>query len=177
MKTYFLDTETTGLHSAKICEIALIDGHGNIVLDELINPGIPIPPGASAIHGITDDMVANAKPIEAYEQMLFEKLSSSRLIIYNASYDLPLLPPKIQKAPAEIECCMLRSTRYMAYRKDCDKVRWPKLTVMADLCGHVWQGQAHRALADTIATRAVWLWLDQERENEIIKIKEKQNVE
>ena len=56
-----LDTETTGLGSdARICQIAAIDLHSNVLIDTLVNPECPIPADATAIHGITDEMVKDA---------------------------------------------------------------------------------------------------------------------
>lgn len=45
MRTLFLDTETTGLSGQKdrIVEIAIIGEDGEVVIDTLVNPGIPIP--------------------------------------------------------------------------------------------------------------------------------------
>ncbi|MGW5081417.1 3'-5' exonuclease [Micromonospora echinospora] len=44
-----------------VIEIAVIDAHtGAALLDTLVNPGMPIQPGAQAIHGITGDDVADA---------------------------------------------------------------------------------------------------------------------
>jgi DNA polymerase III epsilon subunit-like protein len=33
-----LDTETTGLYDAEICEISVIDREGNVLLDTLVKP-------------------------------------------------------------------------------------------------------------------------------------------
>ena len=61
----FFDLETTGVdpYNDRIVQIGLIqllpDGK-KIEKEWLINPGISIPRGASEIHGITDDMVADA---------------------------------------------------------------------------------------------------------------------
>ncbi|MCW3664158.1 3'-5' exonuclease, partial [Burkholderia cenocepacia] len=56
-----LDTETTGLdESAEIVEIAVIDDAGNVLLNTLVKPKHPIPNSATAIHGITNAMVATA---------------------------------------------------------------------------------------------------------------------
>jgi DNA polymerase III epsilon subunit-like protein len=56
-----LDTETTGLeYNSRIVEIAVTTADGEVLLDTLVNPGEPIPADATAIHKITDEMVANA---------------------------------------------------------------------------------------------------------------------
>lgn len=57
----FIDTETTGLgDDAEIVEICLIDSAGFIMLNTLVKPTKPIPAEATAIHGITDEMVMYA---------------------------------------------------------------------------------------------------------------------
>lgn len=55
------DLETTGINpwEDRIVSIYATDGRGN-EFESLINPGIPIPPEASVIHGITDEMVKDA---------------------------------------------------------------------------------------------------------------------
>ena len=56
-----LDTETTGLYDdAEIVEISIIDENGGVLLDTLVKPLKPIPAEATAIHGITNEMVATA---------------------------------------------------------------------------------------------------------------------
>ena len=63
----FFDLETTGLDvkNDRIVELALIKvtPQGD-VLERVrrYNPGLPIPPEATAVHGITDDDVANEHP-------------------------------------------------------------------------------------------------------------------
>jgi len=61
--TFFLDTETTGLwrgDGAELVEVALMDETGKVWVDTLVKPEKPIPSGATAVHGITDDMVKDA---------------------------------------------------------------------------------------------------------------------
>lgn len=60
-----LDTETTGLDPAqdRVVQLALVGVRGQTVvplLNQLVNPGRPIPGRATAIHGFTDAMVADA---------------------------------------------------------------------------------------------------------------------
>ncbi|MBX9925435.1 MAG: 3'-5' exonuclease, partial [Hyphomicrobiaceae bacterium] len=62
-----IDTETTGLDSrvARIVQIGGVRMHGTEILTEplfnrLVNPGIPIPPATTAVHGISDGDVAAA---------------------------------------------------------------------------------------------------------------------
>jgi DNA polymerase III epsilon subunit-like protein len=70
------DTETTGIDAdKKAVEIAMIEVDDDLnILGEansLINPGIPIPPHVSEIHGITDEMVKDAPTIEQWVETHF----------------------------------------------------------------------------------------------------------
>lgn len=50
-RAVILDTETTDLHGF-ICDIAIIRASdGEVVLNTLVNPCVPIEPGARVIHG------------------------------------------------------------------------------------------------------------------------------
>ena len=90
--TVILDTETTGLHdAARIVDIAVTTATGETLLDTLVNPGEPIPADATAIHGITDDMVAAAPTFANIAGGLLEVLKGRRVIIYNAQYDMARL--------------------------------------------------------------------------------------
>lgn len=83
-----LDTETTGLgYDSRIVEIAVTTAAGTVLLDTLLNPGSPIPAGATAIHGITDAMVADAPTFSQVLPRLTEALAGRRIVIYNRAYD------------------------------------------------------------------------------------------
>lgn len=58
----YYDTETTGLKAERerIIEIAAYDPVLNRRFERFVNPGMPIPAEATAVHHITDAMVANA---------------------------------------------------------------------------------------------------------------------
>jgi DNA polymerase-3 subunit epsilon len=63
LPTLILDTETTGLHAAhdRVISVGAVCAHGtrmfrNHMVDDLVNPGIPIPPTSTAIHGIPFDL-------------------------------------------------------------------------------------------------------------------------
>ena len=47
-----IDTETTGLRNAEIVQIGVLHGSGEVLLDSLVKPTIPIPDKTSLIHGI-----------------------------------------------------------------------------------------------------------------------------
>lgn len=62
----YYDTETTGIKAEKdrIIELAAYDPIDDRFFCEFINPGFPIPKEATAIHNISDEMVANAGTFE-----------------------------------------------------------------------------------------------------------------
>src|SRR5262245_12260367 len=58
-----LDTETTGLEAHdEVIQLTIVDMQGTIVLDTLVRPTRPIAPEARAMHGITDQTLAEAPP-------------------------------------------------------------------------------------------------------------------
>lgn len=90
--TVVLDTETTGLEDdARIVDIAVVTVAGEVLLDTLVNPGEPIPPEATGIHGITDDQVADAPRFTGILEQLGAALHGRRVLIYNEPYDVARL--------------------------------------------------------------------------------------
>jgi DNA polymerase III subunit epsilon len=93
-----IDVETTGLGACppeRVVEIAALrlDGDGTPVasLETLIDPGVPIPPEATATHGISDVMVATAPPFEAVAGQLARLLAGAILVGHYASFDYGFL--------------------------------------------------------------------------------------
>lgn len=93
------DTETTGLFPHKGDEIVQIAGvrivNGRVLPDErfdtLVNPERAIPASATAIHGVTDQMVARAPTIGAAGREFHKFCGSSLLVAHNARFDLAFL--------------------------------------------------------------------------------------
>jgi DNA polymerase-3 subunit epsilon/CBS domain-containing protein len=93
-----LDTETTGLDPvvARIVQIgAVVLRHGRLVADEhfdrLIDPGVPIPATATAIHGIDNAAIAGAARF-AESLADFERFRADRLVIgHNIGFDLAMI--------------------------------------------------------------------------------------
>ena len=57
----------------------------------LVNPGLPIPPAATHVHGISDEMVANAPPLSRVLPSFFRFLEGAVLVAHNAAFDLGFL--------------------------------------------------------------------------------------
>lgn len=92
-----LDTETTGLdaRAARIVQIGVVHiADGKFVkpaFDTLVNPMEPIPETTSAIHGVTDEMVARAPTFKEVVPEL-EAFIGHRIVIgHTTSYDLAML--------------------------------------------------------------------------------------
>ena len=68
-------------------EIAVTTASGKVLLNTLLNPGEPIPAAATAIHHITDAMVASAPTFSDVLPRLTEALAGRRIVIYNREYD------------------------------------------------------------------------------------------
>jgi len=156
----FFDLETTGVQVAKdrIVEISILKilPNGNKESKTwLVNPTIPIPAETTAIHGISDDKVANEPTFKELALEISTLINNCDLAGYNSNkFDIPLLAEEFLRA--EIEFSMdgrkavdvqnifhklEQRTLVAAYKFYCDK----------DLTN------AHSAEADTIATYEVLL--------------------
>jgi DNA polymerase-3 subunit epsilon len=93
----FFDLETTGTDPMrdKILEIALIrvdPGGARLAITRRVNPERPIPPEATAVHGISDADVSAAPPFRALARDLLDALKDADLAGFNVRrFDVPLL--------------------------------------------------------------------------------------
>jgi|GEM_PF-1152288 len=160
METFFLDTETTGLSAAtdRIVELAILHESGAIAFDSLINPEIVIPNTASRVHGISNSMVKSSPTFETIWPNVEKILQGNRVVIYNASFDKKFFPKHLECA-AEIRCAMLEFAEYQRKRFGSNKRKF-KLIDAAEIVGHQWGGDHHRALSDTFACRSVWFHIN-----------------
>lgn len=92
-----VDVETTGLNSGRdaIVEIAALRFVNGKVLDAyetLVNPGVPIPALASAIHLLEDDDVADAPCLDEVADDLVAFVGTDPILAHNAAFDKAFLP-------------------------------------------------------------------------------------
>lgn len=91
------DVETTGLSAAngdRICEIGMVRFLRGSAIDSfvsLVNPLRPIHPGASAVNGITDAMVAGSPTFADLLPRILDFLGDDPLVFHNAPFDLSFL--------------------------------------------------------------------------------------
>jgi DNA polymerase-3 subunit epsilon len=96
LETTGIDVETSRIVSANV---SIIDASGAVVErhDWLADPGVEIPAGASAVHGITTERArAEGRPAELVVEEIISALNDVfarglAVTIYNAPYDLTLL--------------------------------------------------------------------------------------
>ncbi len=93
----FFDLETTGINLAtdRIVEIAVVkimpDGT-KVIKRKLINPEMPIPVGATAVHGITDEMVKDAPTFRQVANEIKQFIDNADLAGFNSNrFDVPIL--------------------------------------------------------------------------------------
>jgi len=157
-----LDCETTGLTNPEVCQFACIDATGYNFCT-LVKPVALIERGATAVHGITNEMVSEAKSIDTYWTQVGSLRTSQKLIGYNLSYDIKALshslrlkniafiPPKDNIF--DVMLC------YAAFRGDISPAygtfKWHKLGEALMQCNLIFDGVAHNALTDAHATLAL----------------------
>ena len=154
----FFDLETTGVNIATdhIVEISYLKVYPN-GKEECktlrINPGVPIPTEATAVHGISDADVANCPTFKEVAKNIAKDIEGCDLAGFNSNrFDIPLLVEELLRAGVDIDLSkrkmidvqtifhkMEQRTLSAAYKFYCDK----------DL------DNAHTAEADTRATYEV----------------------
>ncbi len=154
-----LDTETTGLsplEGGRICEIAalLSKGGGRLkAFASLINPQIPISPQVSAIHGITDDMVANSPSFEQIAPRLIDILQGGVLVFHNADFDLSFLNAEFENLGLKMPPAVVLDT--LKFARCHGNFSRNRLGIIAQELGISSAGW-HRAMADTIMTEKIF---------------------
>ena len=158
-----LDTETTGtdLQSDQVIELAMLRveyalDSGKVVrvvdsFEGLEDPGRPIPPESTKIHGITDAMVAGAPPIGRLVPQLVELTRGSVLVAHNAAFDRRFLPFLAHRPSV---CSYRLAARVVPEAPNHKNQTLGRFFDVRDpeLNGR----RAHRALADVIVTRHVF---------------------
>jgi DNA polymerase III epsilon subunit family exonuclease len=91
-----IDLETTGLdarHAAVVAVAAIpyVAGRAGPGHAALVNPGRPIPPASTAVHGITDEMVHDAPPIGVVLPALDRIWAGRVLVGHNVGFDVAIL--------------------------------------------------------------------------------------
>lgn len=115
----FIDVETTGLnpYSDRIVELSILKVHPDGRQEyhsRRINPGIPIPSEATAVHGITDEDIANEPKFRQYAKGIRDFLEGCDIAGFNViGFDLPCLESEMARVSIEFS----RRGRYLVDSK------------------------------------------------------------
>jgi len=149
------DIESTGIdrHSDRLIELAVV----KVYPDEKrephafrVNPGIPIPAEATAVHGITDEDVKDCPSFEAIAQSVAAVFEHADLAGFNVlRFDLPLLAKEFERVhvPFDVEHRRVVDAQRIFHRKEPRDLS----AALQFYCGEM-HLEAHRALDDVLAT-------------------------
>jgi DNA polymerase-3 subunit epsilon len=149
------DLETTGLNlvTDRIVEISVMKIHPNGSEDiktRRINPGMPIPAEATAIHKITDDDVKDCPTFEKIAKSLAVYMEGCDLAGYNLlKFDIPLLVEEFLRAGLNVD---FRKNKIIDVQNIFHKMEQRTLVAAYKFYCHKSLDQAHNAEADTKAT-------------------------
>lgn len=174
-----LDTETTGLgRDAEIVQLAILSCEGHPILDTLIRPKQKIPYEATSIHGITNEMVKDAPGLGEIVDCLLKSVDGRDVIIYNASFDMPMLRQTFvahglaidwqffEGSLRSISCAMLAYAEHNGDWNDYyQNYRWVRLAQACAIEGLA-VADAHQAMGDCKMTLALIKHLAAQKANE-----------
>ncbi len=154
----FFDLETTGVDIAhdRIVEIAVVkvepSGDKEVKVRR-INPGMPIPPAATAVHGITDEDVKDSPRFEQIARSLYAFIDGCDLGGYNSNkFDVPMLAEEFLRAGVEVD---FKNRKFVDVQTIFHKKEQRTLSAAYMFyCGKELEN-AHSASADTLATYEV----------------------
>jgi DNA polymerase III subunit epsilon len=105
----FIDLETTGINPSKdrIVELAFVKAMPNGETIEkrwLVNPGMPIPAQASAIHKIYDEDVKDKPSFKQLANEIYSHIKGCDIAGYNSNkFDVPLLVEEFLRSGVDID--------------------------------------------------------------------------
>ena len=159
----FLDTETTGLDdTAELIEIAIVDKDGSVLINQRIRPTVAISGGAYRAHGISAADLADCPTWPAIADQVRDLLRGKVVVIFNANYDTRILEQTesaFGRDHAWVDDLATHCAMYAAAGIYGATNRYGTISLVnaTKRAGVRWQGEAHSALGDTLATRDLFL--------------------
>ncbi len=151
----FFDLETTGIDVGKdrIVEIAIFKVYPNGTKESktwLVNPTIPIPAQATAVHGISNEKVANEPTFAVLASQIYNMIKDSDLAGFNSDrFDIPLLAEELLRAGVDFD---MKNRVSVDVQTIFHKMEERTLSAAYKFyCGQTLEN-AHSAEADTMAT-------------------------
>jgi exodeoxyribonuclease X len=168
MKYLVLDCETTGMDHEKdrVVEVgaAITTATEGIVYDSaLVDPGIPIPPEASAIHHLVDEDVRGCETIEEAIKDLLEMPDEEEVgnpvvayVAHNAPFDRGFLGKYLPELPWIDTLRMARHYLPELPHHGNQYLRYALKLCVSDVEDATGRVVAHRALGDALVTAALF---------------------
>ncbi|NJW51722.1 3'-5' exonuclease [Salinimicrobium oceani] len=154
----FFDIEATGTNVAKdrIVEISILKIFPNGNRESktwLVNPTVPISKEVVAVHGITNEKVANEPTFQELAGTIYEMIKGCDLAGYNSNrYDIPLLAEEMLRAGVDFD---MKNSLAVDVQTIFHKMEQRTLSAAYKFyCGKDLEG-AHGAEVDTKATYEV----------------------
>ena len=151
----FFDLETTGIEVAKdrIVEISILKVFPNGNKEGktwLVNPEMVIPPNVIAVHGITNEKIANEPTFRELASQIYAMIKDSDLAGFNSDrFDIPLLAEELLRAGVDFD---MKSRVSVDVQTIFHKMEERTLSAALKFyCGKSLEN-AHSAAADTMAT-------------------------
>ena len=156
----FFDLETTGVNvvSDRIVEIAVLKllPNGNKEGKTwLVNPEMPIPKGASDVHGITDEQVKDAPNFKTLSKEIYDFMKDCDWAGFNSDrFDIPLIAEEFMRAEVDFD---LKNHKTIDVQTIFHKMEQRTLSAALKFYCDKELVNAHSAMADTDATYEVLL--------------------
>ena len=160
----FLDFETTGLDIAKnnIIEIGAlkIDEEGNEhIFQTFIKPTNSVSSTITKITGITNEMVENAPTLKDSLQAFLDYVGNAKIVAHNTDFDIPWLYTAALRHKID-----LKSNQVICTYKWAKANHEPSCSLTALTRKYkILHANAHRALADAVATKELFFIFDNQR--------------
>ncbi|QOL24654.1 3'-5' exonuclease [Thalassotalea sp. LPB0316] len=155
-----LDFETTGLspqqgdRAIEIGAVKLVNGEVVDSFQALMNPGRKVSGFIEDYTGISNEMLASAKPNAEVMEEFCDFISGNNLLAHNASFDQKFLDAELAKIgrsyQGQFVCSLLTSRRIYQDAPN------HKLGTLIRYKGIIGDGSFHRALYDAQMTAKLW---------------------
>lgn len=156
----FFDLETTGINftNDRIVEICILKIHPSgkeEIRTFRINPGMPIPPESTAIHGITDEDVKDCPSFKDLAQTIANELEGCDLAGFNSNkFDIPMLAEEFLRCDVDFD---LKKRRFVDVQVIFHKMEQRTLSAAYKFYCNRELENAHTAEADTRATYEIMM--------------------
>ncbi|HNU58535.1 MAG TPA: 3'-5' exonuclease [Aquaticitalea sp.] len=154
----FFDLETTGVNitNDRIVEISILKIHPDGKEESktwLVNPTIPIPKDATAVHGISDADVAGKPTFKELAKEVYHLIKDADLAGFNSNrFDIPLLAEEMLRADVDFD---MKNRVAVDVQNIFHKMEQRTLSAAYMFYCNKNLDNAHSAEADTIATYEV----------------------